>query len=720
MATIKDIAKLAGVSHGTASNVLNHKGNVSTEKIKLVEEAARQLGYNISLQAQRLRKDSSNQIAIILPDIEKDTYRDFYITLTGLLAKANYETTVQFSDNDLEREKAALQTVLSTRPEYIVSFSCSDQLENDYRPLNNVILVDNPKASKDSQFAAVIFDYEKAAADISEEVHKKNIKSLAFFMDTAQSPINRELIRRLKLRLEPEILCDSFFYDSKVMGSGAIAILESKPSYDLVITSDPERYDVLKKYHQLLEQPLPLLMTLAASRTIPDGLQWRYEFDYRNAAYRIYQKIIDHDLTKSCEILPPKGFHPLIRTAATGKARGELSFLTVVSPTSEILASLAPYFKRCTGITLNVAALPYEELLSLLSSGMTKHYDLIRMDMVWLSRFEKAVYTPLNMQSRELNTIVSSFLPAARQVFCGTSPLYTLPFEPSVQMLFYRKDLFDDATLRRLYYEKNHKQLKVPETFSEYNEIARFFTAQYNSMSPTKYGATMTYGGATVAACDILPRLRNYEASIFNPAGQVQINSDKSLAALSSYLELKDYCSPETYYWWGGPLKSFANGESAMSIVFINHASRTININHSGSLDKVGSAPIPGKAPLLGGGCIGISAGSKQKDLCMEFLKWVYSDEISNMITFLGGLSPNASVFQNEEILSLYPWLRNISSHFSMGWRRNNTSAYADFDDNQFERILGNAVRNAAMGIVTAEEALQMAQEQCEKEFIPF
>ena len=68
MATIKDIAQLAGVSHGTVSNVLNGRGNVSMKKILKVEEAARQLGYSINDRGKQLRQEFDRSIGIVLPD----------------------------------------------------------------------------------------------------------------------------------------------------------------------------------------------------------------------------------------------------------------------------------------------------------------------------------------------------------------------------------------------------------------------------------------------------------------------------------------------------------------------------------------------------------------------------------------------------------------------------------------------------------------------------
>ena len=55
MPTIKDIAREAGVSHGTVSNVINGRGNVSVEKIRMVWKAAEKLGYQVNARAQSLR-----------------------------------------------------------------------------------------------------------------------------------------------------------------------------------------------------------------------------------------------------------------------------------------------------------------------------------------------------------------------------------------------------------------------------------------------------------------------------------------------------------------------------------------------------------------------------------------------------------------------------------------------------------------------------------------
>ena len=78
MVTIKDIAKQAGVSQGTVSNVLNGRGNVSSEKIRLVEEACRLLDYIPNERAKALRRGSGRMLGVIVPPLEEKRHTDFF------------------------------------------------------------------------------------------------------------------------------------------------------------------------------------------------------------------------------------------------------------------------------------------------------------------------------------------------------------------------------------------------------------------------------------------------------------------------------------------------------------------------------------------------------------------------------------------------------------------------------------------------------------------
>ena len=63
MPTIKDIAREAGVSHGTVSNVINGRGNVSVEKIQLVRCFCRALRTAAGRPCMRYSRTSLSSTA---------------------------------------------------------------------------------------------------------------------------------------------------------------------------------------------------------------------------------------------------------------------------------------------------------------------------------------------------------------------------------------------------------------------------------------------------------------------------------------------------------------------------------------------------------------------------------------------------------------------------------------------------------------------------------
>ena len=68
--TIKDVAKLAGVSIATVSRIMNGTATVSTDLTEKVQSAIAQLGYSSNNVARALKAKESCSIGLIIPDIE--------------------------------------------------------------------------------------------------------------------------------------------------------------------------------------------------------------------------------------------------------------------------------------------------------------------------------------------------------------------------------------------------------------------------------------------------------------------------------------------------------------------------------------------------------------------------------------------------------------------------------------------------------------------------
>lgn len=122
---IKELSKLLGVSPATISRVLNNKatGHVSEEKRQLILNAVSQLGYTPSRLAQSLRKQSTQTIGVIVPDISNPFFSslvrgvELYATGNGLLC------FICDSNNDSTIEKQHIINLISARVEGIVLIS---------------------------------------------------------------------------------------------------------------------------------------------------------------------------------------------------------------------------------------------------------------------------------------------------------------------------------------------------------------------------------------------------------------------------------------------------------------------------------------------------------------------------------------------------------------------------------------------------------------------
>ena len=68
MATIKDVARLAGVSVSTISKYLNG-GNVLEENAAAIRQAITQLDYRVNPFARSLKTQRSKSIGVLLPDM---------------------------------------------------------------------------------------------------------------------------------------------------------------------------------------------------------------------------------------------------------------------------------------------------------------------------------------------------------------------------------------------------------------------------------------------------------------------------------------------------------------------------------------------------------------------------------------------------------------------------------------------------------------------------
>lgn len=118
--TIRDVARRAGVSIGTASKALNQSGRLKEETRDRVREAARQLGYRPNDMAQSLHRSRSMTVGIISTDSYGRFTLPIFQALSEQFADRGIAVFMCNATDDPARERQHLEQLLGKRIDGLV------------------------------------------------------------------------------------------------------------------------------------------------------------------------------------------------------------------------------------------------------------------------------------------------------------------------------------------------------------------------------------------------------------------------------------------------------------------------------------------------------------------------------------------------------------------------------------------------------------------------
>ncbi len=732
MATIKDVARLAGVSHGTVSNVVNGTKTVNSEIVKRVQSAIKELQYQPNAKARSLRISKTNLIGVVLPNITDRVYSQFYSGIESIFQQAGYTILLFITEDKVEREKEALKKLQEQRAEAILLVSCMPQ---GYKLIDAILASETKlifvrrKPAEECGRWYVGLDEAALLQNVVETLIQQGYRSFLLVADKAIYSNEAEVMARFDRLMET---CPA----EDVMGTAQSAqfgkgdffricaeALVNGGTPEVILTTGTEALSMVRRavaFFQSGSARPPRLICLAdlSDQQIfapGQGMLTFHDFyDLGRLCASKSRALLEFKEGHGSlsELLPAvqkwRSASPVARRAE--RSDMPLRICLLEGRAADAMRVMACRFTGLTGKPVQIQTFSYEEL----NQRMTMldpmgDYDIVQINRPWLNECTRnrfLVDLSPYFEDKQLDypmEILNSYAIADRK-------LMGIPYMLGAQLLFYRKDMFSNFQYQRQYYEQYEQELRVPRTWEEFDQIARFFTRRYNPDSPLEFGAALG-AAATFSVYSYIPRLWELEGDVFDMHGKIVFNSKKAVSALERLKSALAYCDPDALRLnWRGQAQSFFNGQAAMVNMYQSHLMDYQAYENSRIVGKFGIATMPGPASIRGGWVLTINEMSGQVDDALSFLRWFASCENVLPYNLLGGSNPGCAMLESHEMTSDYPWFQLACS--TLAHSRPMLNDNAPLQQATFERIAGRQLEGCLLGTVSAPEAVAVISEQ--------
>jgi LacI family transcriptional regulator len=218
LATVGDVARLAGVSTSTVSHVLNNTRFVSDELRARVKTAMRELDYTPNAAARMLTLKRSHTIGLVVSDIRNPFFASVARGVEDVAQEQGYTVVLCNSDEDAEREQACL-SALETRAVdgvLLASAGVADKhLSRLVRAGYPIVLVD--RDLPELGVPAILLDNEGAACQAVQHLIAAGHRRIAMLSGRASISTTTERIAGFRRALDDAGLD----FDERLLVSGA-------------------------------------------------------------------------------------------------------------------------------------------------------------------------------------------------------------------------------------------------------------------------------------------------------------------------------------------------------------------------------------------------------------------------------------------------------------------------------------------------------------------
>ena len=126
MISIREVAELAGVSAATVSRVMNGTAKVDPAKKERVLRVIEETGFIPNEAARTLFRKSAKTIGLIVPSIRNPYFTELAAHIDTVSLQHGYRPFLCNTGYDPEKEKAAVQMLVSMNADAIIIASCSE------------------------------------------------------------------------------------------------------------------------------------------------------------------------------------------------------------------------------------------------------------------------------------------------------------------------------------------------------------------------------------------------------------------------------------------------------------------------------------------------------------------------------------------------------------------------------------------------------------------